>query len=96
MMMPPVNPAAALQSAATTWHRVLANASGRRLTAAAAAKTGQISGVVTGRGKKLRSVCIIAFPVNGGEGYGATTGKNGSYVVRHVPPGSYQVIHLRQ
>lgn len=91
MMMPPVNPAAALQSAATTWHRVLANASGRGLTAAAAAKAGQISGVVTGKGKKLSGVCIIAFPVNGGEGYGAATGKNGSYVVRYVPPGRYQV-----
>jgi Carboxypeptidase regulatory-like domain len=40
MMMPHVNPVAALKTAAATWHRVLANAGGRGLTAVAAAKTG--------------------------------------------------------
>jgi Carboxypeptidase regulatory-like domain len=89
MMMPPLNFAAARQSAAATWHRFLANARG--LGAVATAKTGQISGVVTGKGKKLRGVCIVVFPVNGGQGYGATTGKNGSYVLRHVPAGHYDV-----
>ncbi len=91
MMMPPLNLAAAHHSGAATWHRFLANARGRGLGAAAAAKTGRISGVVTGKGKKLRGVCIVVFPVNGGQGYGATTRRNGSYVVGHVPAGRYQV-----
>ncbi len=89
-MMLPASPTA-LRSATATWHRFLANATGRGLTAAAAAKTGQISGVVTGNGKKLGGVCVGVNPVNGGQGYGATTGKNGSYVVPHVPAGAYYV-----
>ncbi|MGO8959917.1 MAG: carboxypeptidase regulatory-like domain-containing protein [Streptosporangiaceae bacterium] len=90
-MMLPANPAA-LSDRTATWHRFLANASGRGLTAAAAAKTGEISGVVTGNGKKLRGVCVVVFPLRSGEGYGATTRKNGTYVVRHVPAGRYNVI----
>ncbi len=83
---------AALRSRTATWHRFLANASGRGISAAAAAKSGQISGVVTGKGKRLRGVCVTVFPVlGGGQGYGATTGKNGSYVVRHVAAGRYYV-----
>ena len=90
VMMLPATPAA-VKSRAATWQRFLADASGRGLSAAAAAKTGQIAGVVTGKGKKLRGVCIVVFPVNGGEGYGASTGRNGSYVVRHIPAGRYYV-----
>ena len=89
-MMLPANPAA-LSARTAIWHRFLANASGHGLSAAAAAKTGEISGVVTGNGKKLRGECISVDPVRSGEGYGATTGKNGSYVVRHVPAGRYYV-----
>jgi Carboxypeptidase regulatory-like domain len=90
VMMLPGTPAA-LQSRGATWHRFLANAVGRGLSPAAAAKAGQISGVVTGHGKRLRGMCVVVFSVNGGQGYGATTGKNGSYVVRHVPAGRYDV-----
>jgi len=90
MTMLPANLAARLSGAAS-WHRLLANASGRGLSASAVARTGKISGVVTGNGKKLRGVCISVDPVRSGEGYGATTGKNGSYVVRHVPAGRYYV-----
>jgi Carboxypeptidase regulatory-like domain len=91
MMMRPVNPAGLLSGTAT-WHSFLANASGRWLSPAAAAKTGQISGVVTGKGKKLRGMCVVAFPPNGGQGYGATTGKHGTYTIGHVRAGSYNVI----
>ncbi len=91
VMMLPANPAAA-RSRTATWHHLLANASGRGLSAAAAAKTGEISGVVTAKGKRLRGVCITVFPVRGGgNGFGANTRKNGTYVVRHVPAGRYYV-----
>ncbi len=90
-MMLPASPAT-VRSAAATWHRFLANASGSGLAAAAAARTGQISGVVTGNGRKLRGVCILVMPAGrNGSIYAATTRKNGSYLVRHIRPGSYDV-----
>lgn len=90
MLLRTVNPAGMLPDT-TSWRRFLANASGRALSAAAAGSTGQISGVVTGKGKPLRGICVITFPVNGGEGYGASTRKNGSYTIRYIPAGRYQV-----
>jgi hypothetical protein len=73
------------------WRRMLAAERGIGLTPAAAAKTGQIAGLVTGNGHPLRGICISVFPVNGGEGYGVFTDKGGGYVVRHVPAGRYLV-----
>jgi len=90
MMLRPVSPAALLLNRAS-WQRMLAAANGRGLSAAAAATAGQITGKVTGKGKPLRGICVIADPVNGGLGYGATTGKNGTYRMRDVQPGRYFV-----
>jgi hypothetical protein len=69
----------------------LTAASGRGLSAAAAATTGRISGLVTGNGKPLRGICVLAFPVSRGRVYGATTAKNGTYAVRYMRPGRYYV-----
>ena len=90
MMLTPVSPATLLPSRAS-WQRMLAAADGRGLSVAAAAKTGRISGVVTGKGKPLGGICVTAFPVNGGLGYGATTTKHGTYTLRHVAAGRYFV-----
>jgi hypothetical protein len=90
MMLLPVGAAAMLPNRAS-FDRMVAHAEGSGLSAAAAAATGRISGVVTGGGKKLRGICVIAFPVNGGIGYGATTAKNGTYTLRRMPPGRYDV-----
>ena len=90
MMLRPVNPAALLPSRAS-WQRMLVAADGRGLSVAAAAKTGRITGVVTGNGKPLRGICVITFPTTSGVGYGTTTGKNGTYTLRHVLAGRYYV-----
>jgi hypothetical protein len=90
MMLRPVSPAALLPNRAS-WQRMLAATDGRGLSVAAAAKTGRISGVVTGKGKPLGGICVVAFAVNGGLGYGATTTKHGTYTVRHVAAGRYYV-----
>lgn len=90
MMLRPVSPATLLPYRAS-WQHMLAAADGRGLSVAAAAKTGRISGVVTGNGKPLAGICVIAFPVNGGFGYGATTTKHGTYTMRHVAAGRYYV-----
>jgi hypothetical protein len=79
-------------SRAAAWRQMLASARGLRLSAAAAAKIGQIAGRVTGNGHRLRGICITVFPAAGGGGYGAVTGKDGRYTVRHIPAGRYQVI----
>ena len=91
MMLRPLHTAAALRASQASWHRMLANATGRGLSAAASAKAGQIAGEVTGKGRPLRGICVIVFPIKGGIGYGTTTGKHGTYVVRHLPPGRYSV-----
>ncbi len=90
-MMLPASPAT-VRSAAATWRRFLANASGSGLTAAAA-RTGRISGVVTGNGRRLRGVCVLVMPASGSGGSidAATTRGNGSYLVRHIRAGSYYV-----
>ncbi|HEY2313493.1 MAG TPA: carboxypeptidase-like regulatory domain-containing protein, partial [Streptosporangiaceae bacterium] len=80
-----------VQSGAARFQQALA-ASNRSLTATAAATTGRITGLVTGNGKPLRGICVIAFPVNSGQGYGATTAKNGTYAVRYMRPGRYLVL----
>ncbi len=72
--------------------RLLAHSAEAGLTAATAARTGKIAGLVTGKGHPLRGICVAAFPVDGGVGYGATTAKNGTYTVRHVKPGRYVVL----
>jgi hypothetical protein len=78
-------------SGAVRFRQALA-VSNRSLSAAAAAKTGRISGLVTGNGKPLGGICVTAFAVNGGQGYGAITAKSGTYAVRYVRPGRYYVV----
>lgn len=89
LMLQPADAATMLADRAS-WHTMLAHAAGRGLSAAAAAKAGRISGVVTGAGKELRGICVLALP-NNGNGYGATTRKNGTYTIRDIAPGRYHV-----
>jgi hypothetical protein len=90
----PLNPAAMLPDPAT-WQRMVAGAD-RPLSAAAAARTGSISGVVTGDGKRLRGICVEALSAAvGGPGYGTTTRKNGTYAFHGFRPGSYVVVFER-
>ena len=90
MTLMSTNPAANMPNQAT-WRKMLAAAAGQGLSADAAANTGRISGVVTGGGHRLHGICVQVFPVQGGFGYGATTSTNGTYTVRHVKPGRYDV-----
>ena len=90
MMLRPANPAAALAAGQATVRRELA-ANSRTISASAAAKTGQITGTVTGKGKPLRGICVSVQPLRSGQVYAAATGKNGTYTVRHVVPGRYHV-----
>ena len=91
MMLRPANPAAPLATRQASFRRALA-ASARNLTAAAAAKTGRVSGRITGNGKPLSGICVMVSPVGNGEGFGASTGKHGTYTVRNITPGRYYVI----
>ena len=54
-------------------------------------KTGSISGVVTGAGRRLRGICVDAIPVNGGLIGEVRTSRTGRYRISHLPPGPYQV-----
>jgi Carboxypeptidase regulatory-like domain len=90
MTLRPSGPAAILQGVAS-WHRALAAASAR-LTAAAAARTGEITGTVTGAGRALRGICVRAGSLSGSFGYAARTGKSGQYTMRNVHPGRYYVV----
>jgi protocatechuate 3,4-dioxygenase beta subunit len=90
VMLKPLHPASVLSGTAR-FRQALA-ASNRSLTVAAVAKTGRISGLVTGKGKPLGGICVTAIPVRSGQGYGATTAKNGTYSVRYVTPGRYFVL----
>jgi len=89
VMLQPANVPAFIAARQASFQRTLA-ANGRTLTATAAAKTGQISGKVTGKGKPLSGICVRVN--NRGHNYGARTGKNGTYTVRNVAPGRYYVI----
>jgi Carboxypeptidase regulatory-like domain len=91
VMLRPVNPAAAIAARQASFRRALA-ASSRSLSAAAAAKTGSISGKVTGKGKPLGGICLLVTAVSGPHSYGAQTAKNGTYTIRGVAPGQYDVI----
>jgi hypothetical protein len=94
MTLRPLNPAAMLPDPGA-WRRLVSDAA-RPLSAAAAARTGSISGVVTGDGKRLRGICVEALSAAvGGPGYGATTRKNGTYAFHGVRPGSYFVVFER-
>jgi hypothetical protein len=89
MMLKPANPAAAIASGQASFRRELA-ANGRSISAAAA-KKGEITGKVSGKGKALRGICVSVVPVVNGPGYAAKTSKNGTYTVRHVVAARYQV-----
>ncbi len=90
MTLRPADPATLLRGAAS-WQRALA-AANVRLTAAAAARTGEITGTVTGAGQSLRGICVEAGSLSGSYGYGTRTGKNGRYTIRNVHPGRYDVV----
>jgi hypothetical protein len=87
----PVNSTAAIAAARASFRRALA-AGSRNLSAAAAAKTGQISGKVTGKGKPLGGICVLATAVSEPQGYGVVTGKHGTYTIPDVKPARYYVI----
>ncbi len=85
----PVSVAAAMAAEQASFRHALA-ANNRRLPAAAAAKTGEVSGTVTGNGKPLDGICIRVE--REGRLYGARTGKNGKYTARNIVPGKYYVV----
>jgi hypothetical protein len=87
----PVNAEAAITARQASFQRTLA-ANNRSLTAAKAAKTGKISGTVTGKGKPLGGICVEALGIRVGGIYGAKTAKNGTYTIRNVRPGKYEVV----
>jgi len=92
MMLRPANPAAAIAARQASFRRELA-ANSRSIGVAATTKTGKITGKVTGKGKALRRICVEVVPASGnGQGFGAVTGKRGTYTVRHVVAGRYHVI----
>ena len=91
MAMRPVNLAAAIAAQQATFRRELA-AGERDLPAAAAAKTGEIAGKVTGKGKPLSGICVAALTAKGGRGYLTMTSKHGTYTVRDISPGKYRVV----
>jgi len=91
MTLRPVNSDAAVTARQASFQRTLA-ANDRSLTAAKAAKTGKISGTVTGKGKPLSGICVEALGIRVGGIYGAKTAKNGTYTLRNVRPGKYEVV----
>ena len=91
VMLRPVNTAAAVAARQASFRRALATSS-RSLSAATAARTGEISGKVTGNGKPLGGICLILTEVVGPQSYSAKTAKNGTYTIRGVSPGRYDVI----
>jgi hypothetical protein len=63
----------------------------RPVSAVLRAKTGSISGHVTGHGRPLRGICVAAIPVGSGLIAAATTSKTGRYRISGLPPRRYQV-----
>jgi len=55
------------------------------------AGTGRISGLVTGKSRPLRHICVQAYPLRGSTVLGAETSSHGSYTIRGLRPGRYQV-----
>ena len=82
--------------AATWWHVSSANfnAPSQAADQPAVAKTGSLSGLVTGAGRPLANICVLAFSENNGHEHVGRTAKNGTYLVRHLRPGPYLVIFL--
>ena len=91
MTLRPVNTEAAITARQASFQRTLA-ANSRVLSAAKAAKTGKISGTVTGKGRPLSGICVEALGIRVGGIYGARTAKNGTYTIRNVRPGKYEVV----
>jgi carboxypeptidase family protein len=79
---------------AAIWWQVTSSSVSAPSGAAAApatARTGSLSGLVTGHGRPLAKICAVA--VNGnGSGHLTETTKNGTYQLRNLRPGRYQVL----
>lgn len=60
-------------------------------TPALAPGKGAIAGRVTGKGKPLKGICVIAYPRGRGRGARVRTTKSGSYRVGSLKPGRYYV-----
>lgn len=87
----PVRSAAPSPTAvAAAWRRAVAR--GSEHSAAAGTRTGQVAGIVTGNGHRLRRICVQVGPLASGFIYVGVTRKNGTYTVRHIPPGHYVVV----
>ncbi len=90
MTLTPVNLVAAIAAEQASFQRRLA-ANNRILSATAAAKTGEISGTVTGKGKLLSGICVQASEVSSGQFFDAKTSRIGTYAIRALSPGRYNV-----
>ncbi len=67
----------------------------RPLTAAARARTGSISGTVTGNGRPQRRVCVVAISASGNNPETLVrTSRTGRYQIKGLPTGSYGVVFL--
>ncbi len=61
----------------------------------AGARTGSISGLVTGNGRPLRGVCAVAYPLSRPESFRyAVTNKAGKFRVSRLRPGRYEVLFV--
>ncbi len=82
----------------STWHldlsSVTAAAHQAPSTSTASAKTGSISGLVTGHGRPLRGICAAAIPVHEGQDAIAFTSKAGKYKITRLRPGRYDVVFV--
>jgi hypothetical protein len=86
----PVNPAALLPSQPRPGWVI---STGHAASAASTAHGSRISGLVTGKGKPLKGVCVIVWRLfhNGATGVGVTTSRTGRYSVGGLRRGHYQV-----
>ncbi len=67
----------------------------RPLTAAARARTGSISGTVTGNGRPQQRVCVVAISASGNNPETLVrTSRTGRYQIKGLPTGSYGFVFL--
>jgi hypothetical protein len=88
--LPSAAPSPAARSALLRWTRLLRPRSTGALRGASAGLvgTGAIAGTVTGHGKPLHGICVVAYANSFGQ---AVTAKTGKYLLSGLRPGRYIV-----